>query len=207
MDTGHGTTITKTESRGRPHDADFTEYVAARQGQMLRFAYLLTGQRAEAEDLLQTAFAKLYLAWGKVDVESSRDAYVRTILVRENASTWRRLWRRREQSVGELTDGSAVDAGFVSSPHESFVDRSLMWQCVCALPPKQGAPSSSATTRTSPRRRPQRSSVSQSAPSSPRAALRSARCEPASPPRKEARDERNREQRPAVGAGPGHGSA
>ena len=100
MDTGHGTTITKTESRGRPHDADFTEYVAARQGQMLRFAYLLTGQRAEAEDLLQTAFAKLYLAWGKVDVESSRDAYVRTILVRENASTWRRLWRRKEQSVG-----------------------------------------------------------------------------------------------------------
>ena len=139
MDTGHGTTITKTESRGRPHDADFTEYVAARQGQMLRFAYLLTGQRAEAEDLLQTAFAKLYLAWGKVDVESSRDAYVRTILVRENASTWRRLWRRKEQSVGELTDGSAVDAGFVSSPHESFVDRSLMWQCVCALPPKQRA--------------------------------------------------------------------
>ena len=103
VDTGHGTTITKTESRGRPHDADFTEYVAARQGQMLRFAYLLTGQRAEAEDLLQTAFAKLYLAWWKVDVESSRDAYVRTILVRENASTWRRLWRRREQSVGAVS--------------------------------------------------------------------------------------------------------
>ena len=47
-------------------DADFSSYMHARQASLLRTAYLLTGDRPTAEDLVQVAFAKLYLAWDKV---------------------------------------------------------------------------------------------------------------------------------------------
>src|SRR5437868_2779595 len=47
-------------------DAEFSAYMAARQPSLLRTAYLLTGDRHTAEDLVQTALAKLYLSWDKV---------------------------------------------------------------------------------------------------------------------------------------------
>ena len=47
-------------------DADFSAYMAARQAALYRTAYLLAGDHATAEDLLQNAFAKLYLSWDKV---------------------------------------------------------------------------------------------------------------------------------------------
>jgi DNA-directed RNA polymerase specialized sigma24 family protein len=39
----------------------FQAYVSGRSPALLRTAYLLTGNRADAEDLLQTALAKTYL--------------------------------------------------------------------------------------------------------------------------------------------------
>ena len=55
-------------------DADFTAYLEARQGRLLRTAYLLTGDQHQAEDLLQTSLAKLYLSWDKVRDRASIDA-------------------------------------------------------------------------------------------------------------------------------------
>ena len=49
--------------RRADRDAEFTEYLSARQPSLLRTAYLLTGDRHQAEDILQTSLAKLYLAW------------------------------------------------------------------------------------------------------------------------------------------------
>ena len=54
---------------GRPdaaRDAEFSAYMAARQPSLMRTAYLLTGDRHQAEDLVQTSLAKLYLAWDQV---------------------------------------------------------------------------------------------------------------------------------------------
>jgi RNA polymerase sigma-70 factor (sigma-E family) len=76
--------------------ADFASWMAARQGRLLRTAYLLTGDVHAAEDLVQTALAKLYLAWDRVAEAPSVDAYARKILVNEHTSMWRRLWRHRE---------------------------------------------------------------------------------------------------------------
>src|SRR6185436_7165244 len=78
-------------------DADFTAYLEARQGKLLRTAYLLTGDQHQAEDLLQTSLAKLYLAWDRVRDRGSIDAYVRRIMVNENNSVWRKAWRRAER--------------------------------------------------------------------------------------------------------------
>src|SRR5919201_3016303 len=84
--------------RRQTRDADFAAYLAARQGSLLRTAYLLTGNRHDAEDLVQTAFAKLYLSWDRVRDQGSMDGYVRRILVNEHHSLWRRAWKRRESS-------------------------------------------------------------------------------------------------------------
>jgi RNA polymerase sigma-70 factor, ECF subfamily len=43
-------------------DSAFRDFVGARSSALLRTAYLLTGERALAEDLLQTALTKTYLS-------------------------------------------------------------------------------------------------------------------------------------------------
>jgi DNA-directed RNA polymerase specialized sigma24 family protein len=67
-------------------DADFTAYLQARQGALLRTAYLLTGDVHQAEDVLQSALTKLYLSWDKVRERDALDGYVRRIIVNENSS-------------------------------------------------------------------------------------------------------------------------
>lgn len=82
-------------------DAEFAEYMAARQPSLLRAAYLLTGNRHAAEELVQNALAKLYLSWDKVQRRDLLDRYVRRIMVNENNSLWRRAWKRNEVSTDD----------------------------------------------------------------------------------------------------------
>ena len=121
---------------GRDKDADFAAYLAARQASLLRTAYLLTGNRHDAEDLTQTAFAKLYLAWDKVRDRGSIDGYVRRILVNEHNSLWRRAWKRREHPQ-DHTVLARVDA-----PRNDEYDEgrgSALWDLVQTLPRKARA--------------------------------------------------------------------
>ena len=114
-------------------DADFTAYLQARQARLLRTAYLLTGDQNQAEDLLQTALAKLYLAWDRVRDRDSVDAYVRRIMVNENNSLWRRAWKRRELSTDRVPEGSPV---------RDVYDEGLgaaVWEVVQTLPRKARA--------------------------------------------------------------------
>ena len=64
-------------------EVGFEAYVGSRQHSLLRIAFLLTGEAQAAEDLLQTALARLYLAWGRVRRDGALDAYVRRIMVNE----------------------------------------------------------------------------------------------------------------------------
>jgi len=109
-------------------DADFTAYLQARQGRLLRTAYLLTGDQHQAEDLLQTSLAKLYLAWDRVNERSSVDAYVRRIMVNENNSLWRRPWKRREAARATLPDTAPV--------HDAYDEGvgAAVWAIVQTLP-------------------------------------------------------------------------
>ncbi|MBX6722690.1 MAG: SigE family RNA polymerase sigma factor, partial [Dactylosporangium sp.] len=47
-------------------EEEFREFVVARSAALLRTAYLLAGDWASAEDLLQTALTKTYLAWKRL---------------------------------------------------------------------------------------------------------------------------------------------
>jgi len=114
-------------------DADFTAYLQARQGRLLRTAYLLTGDQAEAEDLLQTSLAKLYLAWDRVNDRESVDAYVRRIMVNEHNSLWRRAWRRREHPTDQVPESPAPPPAY-----DDGTDAAL-WAAVQTLPRKARA--------------------------------------------------------------------
>jgi RNA polymerase sigma-70 factor (sigma-E family) len=114
--------------REAQRDAEFTEYLAARQPTLLRTAYLLTGDRHQAEDVLQTSLAKLYLAWHKVNDRNSVDAYVRRIMVNENNSLWRRGWRRRELTTDRVPETAPV--------HDAYDEgvSAEVWRVVETLP-------------------------------------------------------------------------
>ncbi|MGH3335725.1 MAG: SigE family RNA polymerase sigma factor [Nocardioides sp.] len=113
--------------RTRARDEEFAAYMQARQPSLLRTAYLLTGDRHTAEDLVQTALAKLFLSWDKVQKRDSVDGYVRRILVNENNSLWRRGWKKREYATDELPDHQLTD-------EYDEGQRAAVWAVVQSLP-------------------------------------------------------------------------
>jgi RNA polymerase sigma-70 factor (sigma-E family) len=86
-------------------DAAFTDFVRARRAHLLRIALALTGDRHRAEDLLQTALVKLYVAWPRA---RQPEAYVRTTMVRANIDESRRPWRR-ETSTDDVPEVARLD--------------------------------------------------------------------------------------------------
>jgi RNA polymerase sigma-70 factor (sigma-E family) len=94
--------------RAAPEDPDFREYVTSRGRALLRTAYLLTGNLADAEDLLQAALAKTYLAWDRIEDRGALDGYVRRAMVNTHISWWRRR-RLQEFPTDELPDRAVAD--------------------------------------------------------------------------------------------------
>jgi RNA polymerase sigma-70 factor (sigma-E family) len=92
-------------------DREFAEYVDARALVMRRTAYLLCGDWHRAEDLVQTALTKLYVAWPRVRRDGSVDAYARKVLVRASIDDSRRAFRRRETVVDAVPDTAIAGAG------------------------------------------------------------------------------------------------
>ena len=114
-------------------DAEFEAYMAARQPSLLRTAYLISGDRHTAEDLVQTALAKLYLSWDRVHDRHMLDGYVRRIIVNEHNSLWRRAWKKRELSTDTLPDDRTV-----THEHDEG-QRDALWEFVQTLPRRQRA--------------------------------------------------------------------
>jgi RNA polymerase sigma-70 factor (sigma-E family) len=87
---------------------DFTAFVVAHEAALLRTAHLLTGDRGHAEDLVQTALARAYRHWGRVQRADVPIAYVRTLLVNTHLSWRRRLWHT-EQVLEALPERAGED--------------------------------------------------------------------------------------------------
>ena len=90
----------------------FAEFVAARSARLLRFAWLLTGDAASAEDLLQTVLAVTWRRWDRITEGGAVEAYVRRALVTTYVSWWRRRWRGETPTaaVPERAAGTDVPA-------------------------------------------------------------------------------------------------
>jgi RNA polymerase sigma-70 factor (sigma-E family) len=112
--------------------ARFGEFAAARTTALIRLAYLLTGDQHAAEDLVQTALMKTATRWRHLRHEDP-EAYVRTVMYRDQVSMWRRLRRRYEVAVHSPPDVPYAD------PSGHADTRLSMRQALLRLPPDQRA--------------------------------------------------------------------
>jgi RNA polymerase sigma-70 factor (sigma-E family) len=108
------------EAAARPVDEHaFRDYVRARRHALLRTAYLLTGNLADAEDLVQSALAKTYLAWHRIVDRGAVDSYVRRAMVNTQISWWRRR-RLEEFPTDEIPDQATADYPVSTDVQESL---------------------------------------------------------------------------------------
>jgi RNA polymerase sigma-70 factor (sigma-E family) len=115
----------------RQHDRDaaYSEFVRARRTHLRRVAYAICGDWHRADDLVQTALVKLYVAWPRLQRDGREEAYVRTILVRADIDESRRPWRRERPGL-EGPDRAARGP----LPYE---ERSALFDALQQLPPMQ----------------------------------------------------------------------
>ncbi|MFL6139846.1 MAG: SigE family RNA polymerase sigma factor [Frankiaceae bacterium] len=114
--------------------SEFDAFVAARSPALLRTAYLLTHDRAAAEDLLQIALTRTWVAWGRVHGDPA--PYVRRVMVNAYASAWRRRWRA-EVPAAEVPEAPARAGG--GDATATVDERDVVWTALARLPRRQRA--------------------------------------------------------------------
>ncbi|GAA2378600.1 SigE family RNA polymerase sigma factor [Nonomuraea africana] len=114
-------------------EADFRDFVIDRSGALFRTAYLLTGDRHAAEDLVQSALAKTAAKWRGLRDPAAIEGYVRRVMYHEQVSWWRRRSRVTEVSAAWLPDQ-------VGDGHAEAADLRLVMRAALArLTPRQRA--------------------------------------------------------------------
>lgn len=118
----------ETGSSGEPQ---FSGFVAARYSSLLRTAFLLTGDRGIAEDLVQSALMRAYPAWRRSSPPDRPELYVRTIMIRL-ATRWRARRWGAEVATDVLPERTSPEA-----PSYGLVDN--VRSALLALPVEQRA--------------------------------------------------------------------
>jgi RNA polymerase sigma-70 factor (sigma-E family) len=116
-----------------PVTEGFAQFVEARERALQRTAYLLTGDWALAEDLVQTALARAWPRWERITRRDDPEIYVRKVLV-NTWTTWNRRRWRGEKPSAEVPD--AVAAGDVA---EEVTVRVGLRGALGSLTPRQRA--------------------------------------------------------------------
>ena len=111
-------------------ESAYVDYVTARRAHLRRVAYALCGDWHRADDLVQTALVKLYVAWPRVRRDGREEAYARTIIVRANIDESRRPWRRERPGLAAGPEPAAS----ASLPVE---ERDALFDALQALPAMQ----------------------------------------------------------------------
>ncbi|MCX4738097.1 SigE family RNA polymerase sigma factor [Streptomyces antibioticus] len=133
------TPVCTSASNGRTRPSSypsFTSYVRARQPVLLRTARSLTANPSDAEDLLQTALTKTYVAWERIEDHRALDGYVRRALVNTRTSQWRK--RKVDEFVCDEPPEPEPQAG-ADDPAERQALRDAMWRAIMKLPARQRA--------------------------------------------------------------------
>ncbi|MCY1139584.1 SigE family RNA polymerase sigma factor [Actinoplanes sp. Pm04-4] len=109
----------------------FDDFVRSRSTGLLRVAYLLTGDRHAAEDLLQEVLEQMYVRWRRID--GAPEAYARKALVNRATNRWRARARRPETPLGDQHEQPEPDHG------EDVAIRSAVLAALRDLPARQRA--------------------------------------------------------------------
>ena len=109
--------------------ASFDAWASRVQPRLLQAAFLMSGYRHHAQDLVQEALIKIASRWEKLRHEHP-DAYARKIVYRDHISWWR---RRRETFLDRLPEAAVTD------PAGSRVDSLVVGQALARLTVKQRA--------------------------------------------------------------------
>jgi RNA polymerase sigma-70 factor (sigma-E family) len=115
--------LTSEQESGVGDPAEFDAWVAARGQSLLRLAYVLSGNTADAEDVVQDALFRALPRWSRISTIEDPDAYVRRMVINAHVSWWRKF-RRRESPVAQVHD-TAVE---VARPDDA------LWQACRRLP-------------------------------------------------------------------------
>lgn len=109
-------------------DEEFLGFVDQASQRLLRLAWMLTGDKGTAEDLVQEALERVYVAWPRIE-PAGRVAYARRVVTNLHIDAGRR--RRREVVVAEVP-GVAVDA-----PADAVVGFMALAAALATLPERQ----------------------------------------------------------------------
>lgn len=85
----------------------------------MRTAFLLTGNRADAEDLVQAVLAKTYQVWDRIEDRGALDGYVRRAMVNTHISWWRRR-RIEEYPTDVIPDQVVADHSVTSDQYDTL---------------------------------------------------------------------------------------
>ncbi|MGW1974815.1 SigE family RNA polymerase sigma factor [Streptomyces sp. NPDC001889] len=112
-------------------EAEFTAYVQERRSSLYATAYHLTGDRFEAEDLLQSALFSTYRAWDRISDKAAVGGYLRRTMTNLHISAWRRR-KLNEYPTEELPE----TAGDTDAMRGTEL-RAVLWQALARLPELQ----------------------------------------------------------------------
>ncbi|MET9444825.1 SigE family RNA polymerase sigma factor [Streptomyces sp. NPDC006610] len=112
-------------------EAEFTAYVRERRASLYATAYHLTGDRFEAEDLLQSALFSTYRAWDRISDKAAVGGYLRRTMTNLHISAWRRR-KLNEYPTEELPE----TAGDTDAMRGTEL-RAVLWQALARLPELQ----------------------------------------------------------------------
>lgn len=125
--TGERTARTETEDA----ETAFTAYVRERRASLYATAYHLTGDRFEAEDLLQSALFSTYRAWDRISDKAAVGGYLRRTMTNLHISAWRRR-KLNEYPTEELPE----TVGDTDAMRGTEL-RAVLWQALTRLPELQ----------------------------------------------------------------------
>ncbi|MBM4793902.1 SigE family RNA polymerase sigma factor [Streptomyces sioyaensis] len=128
---GEATGERRSASEAAEAEAAFTAYVQERRASLYATAYHLTGDRYEAEDLLQSALFSTYRAWDRISDKAALGGYLRRTMTNLHISAWRRR-KLNEYPTEELPE----TAGDVDAMRGTEL-RAVLWQALVRLPETQ----------------------------------------------------------------------
>ena len=110
----------------------FSEFAEACAPSLYRTAYLMVGDHQLAQDLVQEALVKTYVAWPRLRDVSKAEAYARRTIV-TTAISWRRRRSFHERPAQTIPEQAQPDGTDAIATHD------VMWAELGALPPRQRA--------------------------------------------------------------------